>query len=159
MELTAFSIEGNALATVDSSLIDPRTAPIATLARREVFGDADQAIEVVVPQGDFLRGIGGVGDGRRDSGARAGGGGGGLCRAPALDEFAARAVALAGDQPLGASLGGAADRVTVGVVGLVGEAVAASTPGKEDRTGIREQSCLGGNVHAVLWKGIVQNAS
>ncbi len=75
-------------------------------------GAGDQAVEVVV---------GGVGDGRRRGRRRAGGGGGGLCRAPALDELAARAVALAGDQPLGASLGGAADRVTVGVVGLVGD--------------------------------------
>ena len=81
--------------------------PITALTRRQVLGDTDQTIQII---------IGVVSDRDRGSGRRASGGRSGDRRAPGLEQFAGRGVRVTADQPLAADLCRAADEPSVGIV-------------------------------------------
>lgn len=89
-------------------VVDGLGAAVAAVGCRQVFDQGAEAVEVVV---------GVVGNADRRGGARTVGVGGDSCRAPGLQQFAARRVAVAGNQPLAAYLRGGADQATIGVVG------------------------------------------
>lgn len=88
---------------------------ISTICCGQALGGAVRAVQVVV---------GDVGDGHgRVRGYRADGVGCGLRGAPGFDQFAARRVAAAGDQPCGVDLGGASDQATIGIVSVATDLV------------------------------------